>query len=90
MEEETNLEAKNYIWLSLLTGTRKAYALAMRWEEIDYNSKLWHITETKNGESLDVPLVDEALNRLLELRKTSESEWVFPKPHFKNRTLARP
>lgn len=36
------------------------------------------------GESLDVHLVDEALNRLKELRKDSDSEWVsqapLPKP----------
>lgn len=90
LEEETNIEAKNYIWLSLLTGARKANVLAMRWEEIDFNRKLWHIPETKNGESLDVPLVDEAINRLLELRKNSDSEWVFPSPTSKTGHLQDP
>lgn len=90
LEEETNIEAKNYIWLSLLTGARKTNVLAMRWEEIDFNRKLWHIPETKNGESLNVPLVDEALNRLLELRNTSDSDWVFPSPASKTGHLQDP
>jgi integrase len=78
LEEEYNTQAKNYIWLSLLTGARKANVLAMRWDEIDFGRNLWHIPETKNGESLDVPLVEEAVRRLKAIQETSDSEWVFP------------
>jgi len=88
LEQETNIEAKNYIWLSLLTGARKSNVLAMRWDEIDFERKVWHIPETKNGDPLDVPLVDHAIQLLKGIDQSSE--WVFPSPTSKSGYLQDP
>ena len=78
LEEEENLSAKNYIWISLLTGARKSNVLAMRWDEIDFEGKIWRIPETKNGEPLNVPIVEQALQLLKVIRQDNKTEWVFP------------
>lgn len=88
LEEETNIEAKNYIWMSLLTGARKSNVLSMRWDEIDFNLRVWHIPETKNGDPLDVPLIDRALELLMSIEQNSE--WVFPSPTSKTGHLQDP
>lgn len=79
LEQETNQTIKDYVWLSLLTGARKSNVLSMKWDEINITRKTWHITETKNYDSVDIPLVKEALDILKRRKKESESdEWVFP------------
>jgi integrase len=78
LAEETNEHARDYILLSLLTGARKSNVLAMRWDEINLEMKLWTIPKTKNGDSHTIPIVPQALE-ILENRYTSKtSEWVFP------------
>ncbi|MGD9639402.1 MAG: tyrosine-type recombinase/integrase [Alphaproteobacteria bacterium] len=90
LEKEENISAKNFILMSLFTGARKSNTLAMAWNEIDFNLRTWHIDETKNGESLTLPLPDKAIELLQEIRKTSNSEWVFPSPVDKSQHLADP
>ncbi|KIE05559.1 hypothetical protein NF27_DP01030 [Candidatus Jidaibacter acanthamoeba] len=56
----------------------------MKWNEINFQTKTWRIPETKNGESLTIPLTEQALEILHQRQianlKTefSESEFVFP------------
>ena len=69
---------KNYILMSLYTGQRRGNILSMRWDEIDLNLGIWFIPMTKNGESLNYPLTDEAKNLLYEMKKSRTSKWVFP------------
>ena len=78
LEQEENMIIKKFFWILLLTGQRKSNVLAMRWEEIDFNRKVWIIPETKNGDSLTVPLVDRAIILLKELENCKDSDWVFP------------
>ena len=90
LEEEENHAARDYIWISLLTGARKSNVLAMRWEEIDWHRKEWRIPETKNGEVLHVPLTEHAL-KVLRMRKSEAiGEWVFPSEKSKQGYLADP
>lgn len=86
LAEEENELARDYINLSLLTGARKSNVLSMRWDEIDFTSKIWRIpdTKTKNAEPMSVPLTDQAID-ILKIRKTENSKkgyknsiWVFP------------
>ena len=76
LKNEPNEVARNYILMSLYTGARKSNVLAMRWDEIDFNLKLWRIPDTKNGEPVTVPLVSAAIELLNTIEKNSE--WVFP------------
>lgn len=48
LDEEQNIVAKNYIWMSLFTGARKSNVLAMKWEDIDFSLKMWRIPKTAN------------------------------------------
>jgi len=74
---EENKTAKDYIFLSLLTGARKSNMLAMRWEEIDWDRRAWRIPDTKNGEPVTVPLIEQAIEILEARRIKTNSEWVF-------------
>lgn len=85
LELEENKVVKDYFKILLFTGARKTNVLAMRWDEIDFDRRIWRIPETKNGESLEVPLIDYAIEVLNNIDKTNE--WVFPsktskKGHF--------
>ena len=78
LEEETNETVKDYFWILLLTGARKTNTMMMRWEQISWELGQWRIPDTKNGDPLNVPLVDRAIEILKRRRDHSESEWVFP------------
>lgn len=67
-----------YFLLSLYVGQRRSNMLSMRWSDIDFNNAVWRIEETKNGEPMNVPLVEQAMLILKDLRTRSVSEWVFP------------
>ena len=72
LEEEQNIAVRDYIWISLLTGARKNNVLAMRWNEINFTAKEWRIPDTKNGESLTIPLSDQAIKILNNRDKSGQ------------------
>lgn len=77
LEADHNQTFKDYVWVSLLTGARKANVLAMTWHQVDLKRKEWRIPETKNGESLVLPLIDEAVELLERRKRTTSSIYVF-------------
>lgn len=80
LAQELNQTIKDYFHTSILTGARKSNLLTMRWKDICFNRNEWKIPETKNGDSLNVPLIEEAVEILKErkLSMLSDSEYVFP------------
>lgn len=89
LNEELNETARDIFWILLLTGVRKTNALMMRWGQITWETKSWHIPDTKNGDSLVLPLLDRVVDILKKRKESSDSEWVFPsetnpKKHFIN------
>lgn len=78
LDEEENATAKDYILMSLMTGARKSNVLSMRWDQINWHQKEWRIPETKNGEPVTIPLIQQAIALLEKRRKATNSEWVFP------------
>jgi integrase len=71
---------RDYIWISLLTGARRANVLAMRWRDISFERAEWRIERTKNGEPQTVTLTPEAVE-ILQRRKPAEvAEYVFAGP----------
>lgn len=98
LDEEENLIIKDYVWLSILTGARKSNILSMNWQDIDFESKVWKIPETKNGDPLDVYLPPKAieilknrklLNKKLELQDF-QNQWVLPSLTSKSGHLEDP
>ena len=77
IQKEENKNVHDYVLLSLYTGARRGNVLAMRWEEISFENKLWRIPTTKNGDPLVIPLMAEALH-ILNTRKGNGSDFVFP------------
>ena len=78
LNAELNETIRDYILISLLTGARRNNVQCMRWSEINFPAATWTIVETKNGESLTVPLSAPALSILQSRKADSDSQWVFP------------
>lgn len=83
---------RGYFLMLLYTGARRATVSSMRWQDIDMTDYVWHIPAwaSKNGKSLCVPLVAEAIQVLNELLKTSTNGWVFPSDFSKSGHLETP
>lgn len=80
LNAEPNHTIRDYIWMSLLTGARRANVLAMQWSEINFIDGTWRIPETKNGTPQNVPLLKAAMDVLKVRRITiaDEEPFVFP------------
>ncbi len=71
------------VWLSLLTFTRPVEIRTARWDEIDFEEKLWSIPAHKMKMRRDhlVPLSERAVSFLKEQQEESQvfnTPWVFP------------
>lgn len=64
--------------LALLTGARKRELLDARWEDFDFNRRVWRIPMTKSGKPRHVPLTDETLSVLMTLRQRLPEMLVQP------------
>jgi len=80
INQEESEVARDYIWLSLLTGARKSNVLAMRWEQIIWDRNEWRIPKTKNNDPVHIPLTDRAIEILKHRQRKTNSEWVLPSP----------
>lgn len=76
--QEENITIRDCIWILLLTGVRKGNALAMRFDEINFTNKEWRIPDTKNGETLTIPLSNQVMKILIARQSNGISEFVFP------------
>lgn len=83
LNAEPNATARDFFWLLLLTGARRANVQAMRWADIRLDGNpAWTIpaAATKSGKRQAVPLVAEAVAILRERRDAlgEGGEYVFP------------
>ncbi|MDR0741923.1 MAG: tyrosine-type recombinase/integrase [Puniceicoccales bacterium] len=79
LEMEPNRDMRDFFLMCLYTGARCGNVLSMRWEDIDFSINEWRIPDTKNGEPVRIPLIEEALEVLsnrLQLKKSTP--WAFP------------
>lgn len=83
---------RDFFYILLLTGQRKTNVLEMKWQDINLKEKYWRIPETKNGDPLMVPLVNDALTILKQRKKESNgsSEWVFTSKTSRSGRLTDP
>lgn len=85
LSEMPNDTFKNYIILSLFLGQRRNNLLSMRWADIDFDNRTAYFEHTKNGESLTIPLTEQAYNLLKGMYDMrSSDEWVFPSASSKS------
>ena len=64
----------------ILTGARKREVLDARWEDFDFNRRIWRIPMSKLGKARHVPLSDGALNILSAIPHSDNCEWTFANP----------
>lgn len=76
MDQEPDSLFKSMIWIALLTGVRRDNIRTMKWEQIDFHTRIWTIPRTKNGRPLTVCLPDQAVGVLKNIPRVSQ--WVFP------------
>lgn len=82
-ENAAQFTRENYLACGLLVmlGIRKGELVAAMWDEIELEKGLWHIPKgrSKNGAAITVPLPEEALCWLRELKiRAYDSPYVFP------------
>lgn len=64
----------------LLTGARKREVLDARWEDFDFDNRLWRIPVTKIGRPRTVPISDGVIELLKSVPRAGNSDYVFPNP----------
>jgi integrase len=74
-----NLMLQYIIPMLILTGARKREVLDARWEDFDYERRLWRIHTTKLGKARFVPMSDGVIKLLAETPR-QDCEWAFPNP----------
>jgi integrase len=82
LEAEPDDTIRDFFYVCLCTGARRANVQAMAWSEINLESDSWSIPyeKSKNAECMTIAL-SPAVVRILKRRQASakpECEWVFP------------
>lgn len=85
-EEEVSLRAVmkpelfEVVEIAMLTGLRRSEQFGMRWEDVDFATKMLTVPRSKHGEKRFVPLHERVLKILYARRVQVHSDWVFPSP----------
>lgn len=80
LEEVRNLDdvvMKSFFLMLVYTGQRKTNVLEMNWDDINLTSKKWIIPVTKTAENFIVPLSEQVIKILEELRAIRVNDFVF-------------
>jgi integrase len=75
-----NKMLKYIVPMLILTGARKREALDAKWEDFDFERRLWRIPTTKLGKPRHVPLSDGVLSLLTSMPRSLKSPYVFANP----------
>lgn len=77
LADDTSEDFKHFVLLCLLTGARRINVLSAQWQDINLESAVWRIPDSKNGEPVLVALVPEAVE-IFKARDPQKSGFVFP------------
>lgn len=70
----SNPELYSIVVLALATAMRQSEILGLRWEYINFRTRVAHLPDTKNGSKRDVPLSAEAFDALTRLGVQTEGQ----------------
>ncbi len=75
-----NPVARDYLLLLLFTGLRRREAAGLRWQHIDLDERVIHLSaeDTKGKRKLDLPMSDFVHELLAARRALGDAGWVFP------------
>ncbi len=79
LDKSDNVDLRDFILLDLATGARKDNLLSMRFEDIDWQSGLWRIPDTKSGKPQVIALGKQELSILQRRRGLHPGKaYIFP------------
>ena len=79
--ETSNAKMLKYIVsMLLLTGARKNEVLKAKWQDFDFERRIWTIEFTKPGKTRHVPMSDGVMILLDQVPQIDNCDWVFPNP----------
>lgn len=76
VESLENDALRDFFIFALLTGLRLSEAGGLRWEHVDFDSKIFTAVDTKNGSDHTLPMTP--LTEALFRRRNNNSPFVFP------------
>lgn len=84
LKKEEHGDFRDVLTLLLATGARKSNVYEMRWRDVSFELRNWHIPRSKSGESYEVNLMPAAI-QVLERRRgeipedaKNDAVYVFP------------
>ena len=82
---------RHYILLSLFLGQRRSNILALRWGDIDFENDIVRFVDTKNGDTVNTPMTDQAREILIQMYRTAgDNPWLFPSNTSKSGHIEEP
>jgi len=75
-----NVMLQYIVPMLILTGARKREVLDAKWEDFDFERRLWRIPTTKLGKPRHVPLSDGVMSLLSTMSRNLKSDYVFANP----------
>jgi integrase len=81
-------KSRAYFLMLLSTGARLSEVRCLRWTDVEWTTRLWRKSRTKNGTTQCIPLPAQVVEALAVLPRISE--WVFPGEKGKPWCLANP
>jgi len=92
IEEEENVQGKNFMKMVLFTGMRRGELFKLQWEDINFDRGFIRIKDPKGGKSQEIPLSEAARGLLLSHeRPYPKSPFIFPGRYGKQRVnIKRP
>lgn len=90
IDEDYDIQAKNYMKLILVTGLRRSELFKLQWQHVDFDRGFINIIGPKGGRDMTIPMNDSARD-ILEHHPRTGSDYVFPGRRGKQRTdIKRP
>ena len=77
VEDSYTIAVCDFVEIALFTGLRKSELLCLKWEDVDFSEQTFALTETKNGDMLELPMSNHLLNIFLQRKQCTDNNYVF-------------
>lgn len=69
---------KDYLLFILFTGVRREEAASLKWSDINFREETFTLLDTKNGESITLPMSNFVVHLMKQRKLQPDSIFVFP------------
>lgn len=80
LKSSCNVMLQYIIPMLIMTGARKMEVQLAKWEDINWEQRIWRIPISKSGKARHVPISDAALMLLETMPRIEGCQWIFPNP----------